>query len=183
MKQQNLETGMEKDLKKDSLITKLYAKCSDLLDSYLERQAAKEQPGQLYPFILKARTFYLGLSANRRKSFSFLLSSGLFFLLATLLCFDFSWGYKLTTIWIAFTAFNQLSPIANFIHSVTNIIILFTMIFMPEVLKRMIANFSKNVILLICSIFLGWFVAPIYLVYRTALIFVEPPSSTTGPGQ
>ena len=74
-------------------------------------------------------------------------------------------------------ALNQVQAIASIITTITEIVILFTLVFLPERLKKTIAGFAKNIVILILSIVLGWIIAPVYIAYRLVLIFVDSPNS------
>ncbi|MCB0539231.1 MAG: hypothetical protein KDE33_17075 [Bacteroidetes bacterium] len=177
MEQKNQEVIQEEAKKTKSLVDVLYSKLSQVLDNYLEKNSEKIDSNQIYGFVKKAREFYKSLPENKQKSFTFILTSLIVFILASLIFFNISWGYKITTYWIAFVALNQVQAIASIITTITEIVILFTLVFLPERLKKTIAGFAKNIVILILSIVLGWIIAPVYIAYRLVLIFVDSPNS------
>ncbi|MBS9771053.1 MAG: DUF4339 domain-containing protein [Trichodesmium erythraeum GBRTRLIN201] len=160
--------------KKDtqSIVDKAYTRIGLAIDNLLEKNRDKVGQSAFYTYLNQARTFYKNLSEKKQRGLSFFISTLLIFLLASLIWGSFAWGYDITKYWIAFIALNQIKAIASIINTVTELVIFFTLVFLPEALKRPISRFAKNISILILAYFFGWVIAPIYIVYRIAILFI-----------
>ena len=156
-----------------SVIDMFYTKISRMLDNHLEKNKEKIASNPGYAFLQKTRDFYISLEVSKQKSFTFLISSFLVFVAASLLFFSFSWGLKITIYWISFIALNQVSIISSVIRSISDIVIFFAFVFLPESLKQNIASLAKYIVIILLSLALAWLIAPIYLAFRILSIFVD----------
>ena len=173
IKKPNTQEEKEKTEKKtQSTVDKAYTRIAITIDKHLEENSHKIGTSSFYTYLGQARDFYKSLSEKKQRGLSFFISTVLIFLFASLVMWSFSMGYNITKFWIAFIALNQIKAIESVIKTITHLVIFFTLVFLPEGLKDIISRFAKNISILILVYLFGWIIAPIYIIYRIALIFI-----------
>ena len=163
----------EKEKDAQSIVDKAYTKIAIAIDKHLKKNSHKIGMSPFYTYLSQVRDFYKSLSEKKQRGLSFFISTALIFVIASLAMWSFSMGYNITKFWIAFIALNQIKAIESVIKTITHLVIFFTLVFLPEGLKDIISRFAKNISILILVYFFGWIVAPIYIIYRIVLIFID----------
>jgi hypothetical protein len=163
----------EEEIDKQSTIDKIYSFISGQIDKYLDRYDGVDDPNILVSKTRASRLWYKSLSRVQQKSLSFAISCVLIFMLISLIASSWYWGYRVLRFWIAFVALNQVSAINKVVSYITDIVVLFTMVFLPKSIKQVIANLSRNILNIIIALLLNMFIAPIYILYLVYLFFTN----------
>ena len=181
-KQQNEDEKILED--KSSWTDRLYSFVGDHIDMFLAKNQDKIGSSAFHTNLNKIRNYYKGLSPVRQRSFSFLISCFVVFVIVFFAGFiteaSFNLGtfilggIGLTIIWAAFSALNQIKFIDSPINKVVDTIVLFTMGFLPKALKRGIAKFVKFLIFCVIIWFVGFPLGMGYIAYRVIIAFVNP---------
>lgn len=169
----------QKTADRRSLVDLLYTKSASWLDNFLLKNQEKVAAGGAYAWLQQMRSHYLSLSESKQRSYSFLLTSLLVFVIVTLVTFSFSTGYRITTYWIAFVALNQVKTIAAVLGGIVQFAIYVFLIFLPGLLKDAIMLIVRTLMIFVLAYLLGWIIAPLYLAYRVIAIFLEPASDVS----
>jgi hypothetical protein len=167
------DTGFEEEIDKQSTIDKIYSFISSQIDKFLEKYEGVDDPNILVSKTRALRSWYKSLSRVQQKSLSFAISCILIFMLISLFASSWYWGYRVLRFWIAFVALNQVSAINKVVSYITDIVVLFTMVFLPKSIKQIIANLSRNILNIVIALLLNVFIAPVYILYLVYLFFTN----------
>jgi len=183
------EGGQEQQQKakvKPSFTDTVYHVVGNKIDEYLDANQSEIGSNSLVTNLDKVRTYYKGLSVNRQRSFSFLVSAAviylsftLFFLLITDSRYedaysDFTTPFWFVCIWSTTVALNQIKYFDKAANQITNLAFLLDFGLMPAQIKQGIARFAKTLLFLVIGLFTAYYIGLPYLIYRIVIAFVDP---------
>lgn len=159
---------------KPNIVDRFYGYIGVLIDKRFENNPQEETLSSLDGFLYKSREKFKELNSNQKETVLFFITSTLVFLGSLVILKSLGASYLITAIWITFIALNQFDVIYNILKKITDVIVLFTLGFLPDFLKQKIAAAIKNLSILIVAIFFGKYIAPLYVLYSIFKSFVEP---------
>ncbi len=175
------EDGNEKEEEKEEILENrpsftatFYSFIGKQIDQLLENNQEKISDNLFFTKLNDIRDYYKTLNENRQRSFTFLCSCFIVFMMVTIFSFNFKVGLTFTVFWGGFVALNQLKFIDGLITTITDWTVLFTLVWLPKALKRLIAKVVKFIIFLIMLYFIGLYLGILYILYRIAIVFVNP---------
>lgn len=152
---------------KPSLIDRLYNKAG----SWIDQQLTGEFPEDSFKTKIKmARVEYLKLSPYRRRHLAFFISLLLVFLLSSLFTASLVSGISVALFYAAFVALNQIKILNRLFNTLTDLIVAFTIFFLPESVKDLFSSLMKYIVYIILVITFGVYIGPAYMLYKGYLI-------------
>ena len=168
--QERTETQKEKL----SFTDTVYSVVGNKIDEYLAANQQKIGSNAFVTNLDKVRTYYKGLSINRQRSFSFLVSAAVIYLAFTLFLSNFTTPFWLVCIWATTVALNQIKFIDKVANQITNLFFLLDFGLIPAQIKQSIARFGKSLLFLVIGFFAAYYIGLPYLIYRIVIAFVNP---------
>jgi len=163
------ETAKEKP----SFMNTVYYAIGAKIDEFLANNQREIGSNVLVTNLDKVRTYYKGLSINRQRSFSFLLTAGIVFLFF-LMPLSISESFYVVCLWATIVALNQIKVIDNVANQITNLAFLLDFGLMPKAIKQNIASIAKFLLFLFISVFTHYYIGLPYLIYRIVIAFIDP---------
>ena len=162
------ETAKEKP----SFMNTVYYAIGAKIDEFLANNQREVGSNVLVTNLDKVRTYYKGLSINRQRSFSFLLTAGIVFLFF-LMPLSISESFYVVCLWATIVALNQIKVIDNVANQITNLAFLLDFGLMPKAIKQNIASIAKFLLFLFISVFTHYYIGLPYLIYRIVIAFID----------
>jgi len=171
---------------KPSFTDTVYRVVGNKIDEYLAANQSEIGSNSLVTNLDKVRTYYKGLSVNRQRSFSFLVSAAVIYLAFVLFFLiipdsnfetaysDFTTPFWFVCIWSTTVALNQIKYFDKAANQITNVAFLLDFGLMPAQIKQGIARFAKSLLFLVIGLFTAYYIGLPYLIYRIVIAFVDP---------
>lgn len=163
-----------KKKEKPNIVDRLYTFIGRLIDKRFENNPQEETLNSFDGYLFKSRKKFKELNSNQKETILFFITSFLVFLISLLIFKRFLDAYGVTAVWISFVALNQFNFIYNILKKITDVIVLFTLGFLPSVMKEKIAGATKNIWILVVAIIFGIYIAPLYALYLILKSFIQP---------
>jgi len=176
------ETAKEKP----SFTDTVYRVVGERIDKYLVDNQKEIGSNALVTNLDKVRTYYKGLSINRQRSFSFLVTGAVIFLISLIFFLiipdsnyetaysDFTTPFWVVCVWSTTVALNQIKFIDKAANQITNLFFLLDFGIVPASIKQGIARFAKSLLFLVIGVFTAYYIGLPYLIYRIVIAFIDP---------
>lgn len=153
-----------------SFLNKLYIGIGNLVDKYLDIENDVDGfKGKLQD----ARRKYLELSEFRKRHVTFFITSIVVFVVVLVVSTNISYAITGTLVWITFIALNRIKILDHYIRWSVKVSIWILSFWLPTFIRNPITSISKYLFVGAASILLYWLVGPIYIIYKSYLIYAD----------
>ena len=165
-----IATETTADPDRPSFIDRAYAAIGNGIDRLLAGDHAEDSfKGRLQ----SARAAYLGLSPFRRRHLTFFISLALVLVVFWIWGGAFAVGAGAAVLFAGFVALNQLKFLNRIFNVITEIIVTFTVFFLPDGFKDVLSSLLKYVVYFILVIWVGEYLALPYIAYKLFLVIAD----------